>query len=327
MPKNISLPTKKVGTPKTPRATAAAVLSASVCLTGSVWAAASRLARIEAGGVDRALQDLGIVELQPVLPHAPKAHLEKRRPDAALRARRCRPRISISELTGKCGFMRILVELVPGGEALDLQHLVFELALDRREGDERRLVAGRLEDAAEQAGIDVELRPGALEDRRQRPIGEIGVGAGEVEDEFDGRRHHQISVQGLQVHLEGPGAALLAMEPDIVFRDRVGNQDLFARALFGGVGHQAADEGAVDRPVDDDMGDMHALRPEFARQTLRQRPQSMLGAGEGGKARAAADARGRAGEEHRPLPRGTITRAASRPARKPAKAAISQTLE
>jgi hypothetical protein len=59
------------------------------------------------------------------------------------------------------------VELVFRDEALDLQHLVLELALDRGEGDERRLVAGRLEDAAEQAGVDVEIRPGALEDRRQ----------------------------------------------------------------------------------------------------------------------------------------------------------------
>ena len=90
------------------------------------------------------------------------------------------------------------------------------------------------------------------------------------------------------------------MQPDIVFRDRVGNQNLFARAFLGGVGHQAADEGAVDRPVDDDMGDMHALGPQFARQALRQRPEGMLGAGEGGIARAAADARGRAGKEHRP---------------------------
>src|SRR5208282_2442845 len=44
LPKNISLPTKKVGMPNTPRATAAAVLSTSFCLTGSLCAAAMRLA-------------------------------------------------------------------------------------------------------------------------------------------------------------------------------------------------------------------------------------------------------------------------------------------
>src|ERR1700730_15593825 len=38
LPKNISLPTKNVGEPKLPRATASAVLSISFFLTSSCWA-------------------------------------------------------------------------------------------------------------------------------------------------------------------------------------------------------------------------------------------------------------------------------------------------
>jgi hypothetical protein len=89
-----------------------------------------------------------------------------------------------------------LVEPVPGDEAAHLKHFVLELALDRREGDHRRLVAGRLEDAAEQARGDEEPGPGPLEDRRQGAIGEIGVRAAEVEYELDCRAHHHGSFHG-----------------------------------------------------------------------------------------------------------------------------------
>ena len=88
------------------------------------------------------------------------------------------------------------LESMPGDEAAQLQHFVLELALDRREGDGRRQVPGRLEDAAEQAGVDDEPSPRSLEDRRQRAIGEIGVGAAEIEYELDRRAHHHVSFHG-----------------------------------------------------------------------------------------------------------------------------------
>ena len=89
-----------------------------------------------------------------------------------------------------------LVEPMPGDKAAELQHLVLDLPLDRRKRDGRRLVAGRLENAPKQAGVDGEPRARPLEDGRKRAIGEIGVGAPEVEYELDRRAHHQVSVHG-----------------------------------------------------------------------------------------------------------------------------------
>ena len=76
------------------------------------------------------------------------------------------------------------------------------------------------------------------------------------------------------------------MEPDVVPSDLVGRENLLARQSLGGVRHEAADEGAVDRAVDDDMRDMHALRPELAREALSKRPKRVLRPGERGKTRS-----------------------------------------
>ncbi len=50
------------------------------------------------------------------------------------------------------------------------------------------------------------------------------------------------------------------------------------------------------------MRDVHALWPHFARQALGESAQAVLGAGEGGIERAAAQARGCAGEQDRAAP-------------------------
>src|SRR6185437_10529344 len=102
-----------------------------------------------------------------------------------------------------------------------------------------------------------------------------------------------------QVHLKRPRAAFLAIEPNIVPGDLVGNENGLAHELFGGVRHDGANERSVNRAVDDDMGHMDSLRPKLAGKTLRERPERVLRPGEGGEARGAADARGRAGEQHR----------------------------
>ena len=83
----------------------------------------------------------------------------------------------------------------------------------------------------------------------------------------------------------------------------------------------------VDRAVDDDVGDVDALRPELARHALRQRPQRVLGAGEGGRSRAEPRMLAVAPVKMIvPRPRGSIALATSRPIRKPPSAPISQTL-
>ncbi|MHC2782650.1 ferredoxin-NADP reductase [Bradyrhizobium liaoningense] len=71
-------------------------------------------------------------------------------------------------------------------ETLGLDRLEFALVLDAGQGLRRRLVVGRLEDAAEQDRHIFELDADPLLDRRNRQMAEIGVGAAEVEQELRG---------------------------------------------------------------------------------------------------------------------------------------------
>ena len=54
LPKNISLPTKKVGEPKAPRSTADWVFSISFVLTSASWERANSFFGVETGGGERA---------------------------------------------------------------------------------------------------------------------------------------------------------------------------------------------------------------------------------------------------------------------------------
>ena len=94
-----------------------------------------------------------------------------------------------------------------------------------------------------------------------------------------------------------PGAARLLVEAPVVLGDGVGIENAVPLLQRIALGEIVADEGGVERAVDHRMRDMDARGPELARHALRQRPQAMLGAGEGGEAGAAAHARRGAGEE------------------------------
>src|SRR5581483_1148307 len=72
-----------------------------------------------------------------------------------------------------------------------------------------------------------------------------------------------------EIHLERPGAALLAMELPIGLGDVVGIEDT-VRSRIVAFREIALDPLCVDRAVDHDMGDMDVLRPELARHRLRQ---------------------------------------------------------
>jgi hypothetical protein len=75
------------------------------------------------------------------------------------------------------------------------------------------------------------------------------------------------------------------------------------------------------------MSYMQPLGSQLTGHALGHRPQAGLGRGEGGEPVLAAQGLALAPVNRMvPRPRGVITRAASRPARKPAKQAISQTL-
>ena len=89
------------------------------------------------------------------------------------------------------------------------------------------------------------------------------------------------------------------MQEHKIAGDLRGVEDFLAREPLGGVGGDRAGEGSVDHAVDHEMRDMDSLGPKFARRTLRQSPQRVLGASEGGIADAAAHTCGRAGDEDR----------------------------
>src|SRR5580698_7623813 len=90
-------------------------------------------------------------------------------------------------------------ETMARNEALDLEPVVSELVGDVLEGDQRRLVVGRLEYAAEQNRHVDEGRAGPLLDRADGAMGEIAIGTAEIEMVFDSRfchRRHHASIQG-----------------------------------------------------------------------------------------------------------------------------------
>ena len=96
-----------------------------------------------------------------------------------------------------------------------------------------------------------------------------------------------------------PGAARLAMDVPVVLDDRLDAQQPVGTGLLLAVGHARQQPLALDAAVDDDMGDMEALRPELARHRLDHEAQSALGGVEGGEARPAAQRARGAGEDHR----------------------------
>src|SRR5262249_31617023 len=107
---------------------------------------------------------------------------------------------------------------------------------------------------------------------------------------------------GAHVELERPGVARLAIELPIGLRDRGRIHELVrleplervrARALLDAFAY----ESGVDAGVDDEMRDMDVLRPELPRHALGDGAQAELGARKRRIADAAANARGRAGEE------------------------------
>ncbi len=86
-------------------------------------------------------------------------------------------------------------EAVLRDEAAHFEILICELRGRVGILDHRRLVARRLEDAAQKTGGDDEIGARAVEQVGKRLHREIGVGAAEVEDEFERFGHH-FSPQG-----------------------------------------------------------------------------------------------------------------------------------
>src|SRR6266446_10309775 len=108
--------------------------------------------------------------------------------------------------------------------------------------------------------------------------------------------------KGSDLALERPGVARLLINLPIGLGDRfrphqpprieIGEGRL-ALALLDPLAHP----GGVDAGIDDQMGDVDALRAELACRTLRYGPQAKFGAGESGITDAAAHSGGGASEE------------------------------
>src|SRR5690606_20550549 len=72
-----------------------------------------------------------------------------------------------------------------------------------------------------------------------------------------------------ELDFPGPGAALLAMDRQIGFRDRVRIEPFVLACAIAAVRR-------ANRAVDDKMCDMQVLRLKFARHALREAPQAEL---------------------------------------------------
>ena len=81
-------------------------------------------------------------------------------------------------------------DTVPFDEAPHLEHLVLEPVLDRGHLHGRRGIARELEHAAKKDRHVREARAGALLDRRDQAMDEVGVRAAEVVQELDFHRLH-----------------------------------------------------------------------------------------------------------------------------------------
>src|SRR6202030_4278653 len=101
---------------------------------------------------------------------------------------------------------------------------------------------------------------------------------------------------GPQLDFPSPGAALLAVEVEILGGNGVRVEQAVGAACTG-----ARVAGPADGAVDDEMADMDVLRRELAGEALRQAAPADLADGEGDRARIAFDARRGAGEEDRAM--------------------------
>src|SRR5689334_5532342 len=102
-----------------------------------------------------------------------------------------------------------------------------------------------------------------------------------------------------EVDLVRPRRPRLPMDLPIRLRDRV-DAEQAVLAAFGQQLRPAAQQPlAKDAAVDDDVGDMQALRAELAGHALGDHPEAGLGRGEVREARLAAQAARGAGEDHR----------------------------
>ena len=88
-------------------------------------------------------------------------------------------------IDGKVRIELELIELMRGDKPLRLQHVVVELPLHLTKGHHRRLIVGELKEPSSNTGVSVNEAPWRSATLGQHMIREVGIGAGEVEQEFN----------------------------------------------------------------------------------------------------------------------------------------------
>ena len=181
---------------------------------------------------------------------------------------------------------------------------------------------------AQQAGDQVERAPVRFGDRPAARDGEIGVRAGEIEDEVDGLGSSSPGLRpGAQVHLEGPGdcvAGCAARRSSSRCRRASGWRRRPAGRWMSGTMERAKTPSIM--PSTTTWATWMPLGPSSRASVWASCRRAALAPA---KAEKPAPPRIEAvAPVNRivPRPRGPMTRAASRPVKKPARAAISQTL-
>ena len=152
--------------------------------------------RVQARRRQRLSDHRRIVHLQPLFPHRGEHRLDVGR-EHPLALGGHRAAHDLQRIDREVRVHPVGGQAMAGHEPLGLARLVGQLVLHTGEGLGGRSVVGQLEDAAQEDRDVVEARAGALFDRRDHPMREIGVGAAEIEIE-DHLRHqaHQVSEKG-----------------------------------------------------------------------------------------------------------------------------------
>ncbi|KAF5292566.1 hypothetical protein FQR65_LT20262 [Abscondita terminalis] len=190
---------------------------------------------------------------------------------------------------------------MPLHEALQL--LVFIGTLERNAGIGfgGRAVVGQLEQPAQQHGLVAEAGAAARLDGRDDLVAQVGIGAAEVEQEMDVGGQKWPGLPGLhpgtQFGFVRPGIARLHVDLPVQVGDVPGVDDAGHLTCGIALGEVFADEFGIDGAIDHGVGHMDAAWPQFACHALGECAQTVLGAREGRKALAAAQAGGGAREQ------------------------------
>ena len=174
LPQNIASPTKKVGAPKAPRATASSVLALRRSLTSSRSTASGSIPSRS----EHLFHDFRIAEVHAVGPHRAEHHrMIRGEASRRLRDDRAAHHANGAQRKERIYLHRNAVVIRPSHR---VDGVVFELGGNRG----RRRVVGSLEDRAEQDRLIDDAGAGPLQQRGQLGIGEVAERTDVVEEKF-----------------------------------------------------------------------------------------------------------------------------------------------